>query len=187
VPADASRLLSSDSAFFILRSASRCFRGSGFNPAAVLTANNLNSPGLTAGIFLLHPVQQHRAFQSRLIAQGDGLVFLRQFEELLAHGPPLRLGQLRQLIQDFGCAHGGNITNRRPFAKRAFLRPFLIERNVAKTPRHGENWKTLCIAASGRMKADRFTRGKRVLAALLRGGKVKGDTATWLRLTRGAA
>jgi hypothetical protein len=37
------------------------------------------------------------------------------------------------------------------------------------------------------VKAGRFTRGKRVLATMLRGGKVKGDTASWLRLTRGAA
>jgi bifunctional DNA-binding transcriptional regulator/antitoxin component of YhaV-PrlF toxin-antitoxin module len=37
------------------------------------------------------------------------------------------------------------------------------------------------------MKAGKLTRGKRVLAALLRGGKVKGDTGSWLRLTRGAA
>ena len=37
------------------------------------------------------------------------------------------------------------------------------------------------------VKAGRLARGKRVLAALLRGGKVKGDTASWLRLTRGTA
>lgn len=37
------------------------------------------------------------------------------------------------------------------------------------------------------VKAGKLTRGKRVLAALLRGGKVKGDTGSWLRLTRGAA
>jgi bifunctional DNA-binding transcriptional regulator/antitoxin component of YhaV-PrlF toxin-antitoxin module len=37
------------------------------------------------------------------------------------------------------------------------------------------------------VKAGRLTRGKRVLATLLRGGKVKGDTDGWLRMTRGAA
>ncbi|MSU57857.1 MAG: AbrB/MazE/SpoVT family DNA-binding domain-containing protein [Pedosphaera sp.] len=37
------------------------------------------------------------------------------------------------------------------------------------------------------VKAARLTRGKRVLAALLRGGKVKGDTESWLRLTRSAS
>ena len=37
------------------------------------------------------------------------------------------------------------------------------------------------------VKAGKLSRGKRVLAALLRGGKVKGDTASWLHLTRGAA
>ena len=37
------------------------------------------------------------------------------------------------------------------------------------------------------VKAGKLTRGKRVLAALLRGGKVKGDTENWLRLTRGSA
>ncbi len=37
------------------------------------------------------------------------------------------------------------------------------------------------------VEAGKHARGKRVLAALLRGGKVKGDTGSWLRLTRGAA
>ncbi len=37
------------------------------------------------------------------------------------------------------------------------------------------------------VRAGRLSRGKRVLSALLRGGKVKGDTASWLRLTRDAA
>jgi hypothetical protein len=37
------------------------------------------------------------------------------------------------------------------------------------------------------VKAGKPSRGKRVLAALLRGGKVKGDTESWLRLTRGGA
>jgi len=37
------------------------------------------------------------------------------------------------------------------------------------------------------VKAGKLTRGKRVVAALLRGGKVKGDTEDWLRLTRGPA
>ena len=37
------------------------------------------------------------------------------------------------------------------------------------------------------VKASKLSRGKRVLAALLRGGKVKGATESWLHLTRGAA
>ena len=37
------------------------------------------------------------------------------------------------------------------------------------------------------IKAGKLARGKRVLATLLRGGKVKGDTESWLRLTRGTA
>ena len=35
------------------------------------------------------------------------------------------------------------------------------------------------------VKAAANPRGKRVLAALLRGGKIKGRTQDWLRLTRG--
>ena len=35
------------------------------------------------------------------------------------------------------------------------------------------------------VRAAKLTRGKRVLASLMRGGKLKGDTASWLRLTRG--
>jgi len=34
------------------------------------------------------------------------------------------------------------------------------------------------------VKAAAASRGKRALAALLRGGKIKGRTADWLRLTR---
>ena len=35
------------------------------------------------------------------------------------------------------------------------------------------------------VKATKLSRGKRALAAMLRGGKVKGRTEDWLRLTRG--
>jgi len=35
------------------------------------------------------------------------------------------------------------------------------------------------------VKAATTLRGKRVLATLLRGGKIKGRTKDWLRLTRG--
>jgi bifunctional DNA-binding transcriptional regulator/antitoxin component of YhaV-PrlF toxin-antitoxin module len=35
------------------------------------------------------------------------------------------------------------------------------------------------------VKAGKLSRGKRALATLLRGGKIKGRTADWLRLTRG--
>lgn len=37
------------------------------------------------------------------------------------------------------------------------------------------------------VKASKLSHGKRVLAVLLLGGKVKGDTKRWLRLTGGAA
>jgi antitoxin PrlF len=37
------------------------------------------------------------------------------------------------------------------------------------------------------VKAGKLSRGKRVLKALLKGGRVKGDTKSWLRLTRGTA
>jgi antitoxin PrlF len=37
------------------------------------------------------------------------------------------------------------------------------------------------------VKAGKLSRGDRVLAALLRGGRVKGNTESWLRLTRGTA
>lgn len=37
------------------------------------------------------------------------------------------------------------------------------------------------------VKAGKLSRGKRALAALLRGGRIKGNTQSWLRSTRGAA
>ncbi len=35
------------------------------------------------------------------------------------------------------------------------------------------------------VKAGKPARGRKALAALLRGGKIKGNTEAWLRLTRG--
>jgi len=35
------------------------------------------------------------------------------------------------------------------------------------------------------VKAAKLSRGKQVLSVLLRGGKIKGRTEDWLRLTRG--
>jgi len=35
------------------------------------------------------------------------------------------------------------------------------------------------------VKANKISRGKRVLAALLRGGSIQGRTEDWLHLTRG--
>jgi bifunctional DNA-binding transcriptional regulator/antitoxin component of YhaV-PrlF toxin-antitoxin module len=37
------------------------------------------------------------------------------------------------------------------------------------------------------VKAGKLSPGKRVLATLLRGGPVKGNTKSWLHLTRGTA
>jgi bifunctional DNA-binding transcriptional regulator/antitoxin component of YhaV-PrlF toxin-antitoxin module len=37
------------------------------------------------------------------------------------------------------------------------------------------------------VKAGKLSRGKRALAALLRGGRIKGNTESWLRSTRGTA
>jgi bifunctional DNA-binding transcriptional regulator/antitoxin component of YhaV-PrlF toxin-antitoxin module len=37
------------------------------------------------------------------------------------------------------------------------------------------------------VKAAKLSRGEHVLAALLKGGRVKGSTKSWLRLTRGTA
>ena len=37
------------------------------------------------------------------------------------------------------------------------------------------------------IRAGKLSRGKQIVASLLRGGKVKGDTESWLRLTRDKA
>jgi hypothetical protein len=37
------------------------------------------------------------------------------------------------------------------------------------------------------VKVSKLSRGRRILATLLRGGKIKGRTEDWLRLTRGTA
>ena len=56
------------------------------------------SPGLTAGIFVLHPVEHSRSLHGRLIAKGNGFVFLRQFEQPLTHCAPFRLGQFGEFV-----------------------------------------------------------------------------------------
>jgi antitoxin PrlF len=37
------------------------------------------------------------------------------------------------------------------------------------------------------VKVGKLSRGRRILATLMRGGKIKGRTEDWLRLTRGTA
>lgn len=37
------------------------------------------------------------------------------------------------------------------------------------------------------VKAGKLTRGRRILATMLRGGRIRGRTADWLHLTRGGA
>jgi len=43
------------------------------------------------------------------------------------------------------------------------------------------------VTDKSRNKIVKPTRGKKVLATLLRGGKIKGRTQNWLQFTRGAA
>jgi hypothetical protein len=60
---------------------------------------------MTAGILVLHSVEQHCSFQSRLIATGDIGVLVCYVEELLANRPAISLGEAGQFTNDFGGAH----------------------------------------------------------------------------------
>lgn len=88
------------------------------------------SPGLTAGLFVLHPVEHQGAIEGRLIARGHVVILLGQFQQQLPDRPAVGLGQSRQLLQDFSGAHAGKIANRPPSAKSLFL-VVLVQRKAA--------------------------------------------------------
>jgi hypothetical protein len=69
------------------------------------------SPGLTAGIVVLHAVEQLRAFESSLVTDRYVRICVGDFEQHVPDGPPIRLGELGKFPDDFGCAHGDKITN----------------------------------------------------------------------------
>jgi len=60
---------------------------------------------MTAGIVVLHSVEQHCSFQSRLIATGDIGVLVCYIKEFLTNRPAVSLGEAGQFTDDFGCAH----------------------------------------------------------------------------------
>src|SRR2546422_10744249 len=68
--------------------------------AAIPKSVNQTSPLLTTGIFFLHAVKHHGAFQGRLIAKRDVLIFRSEFQKLLPHFTPLRLAQFRQFVNN---------------------------------------------------------------------------------------
>jgi hypothetical protein len=67
------------------------------------------SPGLTTGIVLLHPVKHHRAFQRRLVAVLNILVFSPELEQPPAYQSQLGFSQLGQFVDDFRRAHDWKI------------------------------------------------------------------------------
>ena len=78
------------------------------------------SPGLTAGIFVLHAVQHHRAFQGRLIAGRDIQVLVGDFEKRFANRPPFPFAQPGEFIDDFGGTHGRKLTDRARIVRKDF-------------------------------------------------------------------
>ncbi len=73
--------------------------------AVIPKSTTQTSPRLTTGILVLHAIEEHRSFKSGLIAEPHVLVLSRQLQEFLADSPTLGLGQLRQFVDDFRCAH----------------------------------------------------------------------------------
>jgi len=52
------------------------------------------SPGLTAGIVILHAIELYCPFQSGLVAKRHVWILVGDIEKRFADGPPFRLGQL---------------------------------------------------------------------------------------------
>src|SRR5256886_11676196 len=67
------------------------------------------SPGLTAGIVVLHAVEHHCPFHSGLIAERHIGILIGDFEKHLADGSPISLGEPGKFPDDFSCAHAANL------------------------------------------------------------------------------
>jgi hypothetical protein len=80
-----------------------------FANSGVLRPSLPHSPGLTAGIVVLHAVEQHRPFQSGLIAERHVRVLIGDFEKHFSDGPPISLGEPGKFPDDFSCAHARNL------------------------------------------------------------------------------
>src|SRR5438552_1284608 len=79
------------------------------------------SPGLTAGIVVLHSVKNHRSFQSRLIAQSDVRALVGDFQEHFPNGPPVSFGQVWELFDDISCCHRNRLNHLLGVVRRKFL------------------------------------------------------------------
>jgi len=84
-------------------------RSAGRTLAAIPKSVIQISPGLTAGIVVLHAVEHHCPFQSGLIAERHVRAFVGDGEQDLPDGPPVGLGELGKFPDDFGGAHAGNL------------------------------------------------------------------------------
>src|SRR5437773_12247645 len=73
--------------------------------AAIARSTIQTSLGLTPRIFVLHPVEHQRAVERGLVAQGHVRILIGDFQQSLTNGPTLGFGQLRELFDDFRCAH----------------------------------------------------------------------------------
>jgi hypothetical protein len=59
------------------------------------------SPGLTAGILVLHPVEHCRPFQRGLVTQRDIRILVGNLQKHFPDGPPVGLGQLGELSESY--------------------------------------------------------------------------------------
>jgi hypothetical protein len=86
--------------------------------AAIPKSTSQTSPGLTAGIFVLHAIQHHRPFQRSLVAKRNVRIRIGDIQEHFPNGPPVGFGKPWQFLDDFGRAHGGNLAERAEIVRR---------------------------------------------------------------------
>ena len=62
------------------------------------------------GIVLLHAVEHHRSFRRHLVAELDILLLGGKVRKHTTHGSPLGRTELRQCLNNLGCAHAQHTT-----------------------------------------------------------------------------
>ena len=81
----------------------------------------LGSPLLTPGIFLLHAVEHHRGLGRHLVAELNVLLLGGKVRKHTTHGSPLGRAELRQCLNNLGCAHAQYTTPAVPVGQVQFI------------------------------------------------------------------
>jgi hypothetical protein len=82
------------------------------------------SPGLTAGIFVFHAVEQLCSVQGGLVTSSDFRILIGDFQELLADRSPFGFCEARERLDYFGHAHAVRLNDAPVLVSDIFLNAF---------------------------------------------------------------